>query len=444
MTVDPDFKGVVLTDGQGKPIVSRGNADTTSSDVTVREAIVFKADDSVETTLGELVFSLSADRLTAALRTKVLITFGMLVVMLSIMIVGIRKVLNSLVLDPLDQMTVALESLADGNVDVNIPADLKVKEVAAMAHVLAVFRTNKLAADELSVEHARALEIEVKRREAIEALVQGFDERPRRLASDLSQVAHNLINVATTMAETARETGRQSTEVTNAAEHASLNVDSVASAAEQLSASIQEIGRIVTEAHTINQGAGRQAEITFSSVNSLHEAACRIGDVVNLITAIAGQTNLLALNATIEAARAGEAGKGFAVVAGEVKALANQTAKATDDIRQQVDAIQSATKSVVDAISGVRNTVSKLNEVNGIIASAVEEQRAATAEIARNSVEAADRSGEVNAASSAVRKAAVVNETSAATIYDSSKGLLRNVEMLVAEMEQFFNNLKAA
>lgn len=294
------------------------------------------------------------------------------------------------------------------------------------------------------MEHAKALEVEMERARTIQALVEGFDQRPRRLAGDLSRVARELTGVAHTMAETAKVTGRQSVEVTHAAEQASVNVDSVASAAEQLSASIQEISRMVAEAHNINQGAGAQAEITSSSVNSLHEAASKIGDVVTLITTIAGQTNLLALNATIEAARAGEAGKGFAVVAGEVKTLANQTSKATEDIRQQVEAIQQATKSVVDAISGIRSTVTKLNEVNGIVASAVEEQRAATAEIARNSQEAAARAIEVNRTSSDVRTAATASEHSAETIAASSEGVVSNVEQLIGEMEAFFANLKSA
>ncbi len=444
LVADPDFRGVVLSDPQGKPIGTRGQPALDGRDVVVHAPVIFRDENGAENKLGQLSFALSTDRLAAELRTKILGTVAMLAVMLAVVMVGIRQVLNTLVLTPLEKLTDALESLADGKVDAPIPADLKVREIAALGHVLAVFRANKQEADALSVEHAKALEVELRRRQTIETLVQGFDQRPRRLAGELSRVATELIRIASAMAETAQETGRQSTEVTSAAEQASRNVESVASAAEQLSASIQEIGRIVTEAHDINLGAGEQAEITFSAVNGLHDAASRIGEVVGLINDIASQTNLLALNATIEAARAGEAGKGFAVVANEVKALATQTARATGDIRQQVDAIQSATKSVVDAISGVRDTVTKLNEVNSIIASAVEEQRAATAEIARNSVEAAERSGEVNSASSAVRSAAAIGENSAATIYSSSQGLVRNVEMLVGEMEQFFGDLKTA
>ncbi|MBC7908364.1 MAG: methyl-accepting chemotaxis protein [Rhodospirillaceae bacterium] len=444
LTVDPDFKGVVLADGQGKPVSVRGGAVGAGQEVLVSEPVIYKVDGGAANKLGELTFSLSTERLSSSVQTKAAVTFGMLVGMLGVMIVLIGKVLNSLVLRPLDQITQALEVLAEGNVQIQIPANVKVKEVAAMAHVLAVFRTNKLAADALSIEHGKALEVEMERRRAIEALVEGFDQRPRRLAGDLSRVACELTQVAQAMAETAKDTGRQSVDVSHAAEQASVNVDSVASAAEQLSSSIQEIGRMVAQAQDINHGAGAQAEITSSSVNSLHQAASKIGDVVTFITTIAGQTNLLALNATIEAARAGEAGKGFAVVAGEVKTLANQTSKATDDIRHQVEAIQQATKNVVDAISGIRTTVTKLNEVNGIVASAVEEQRAATAEIARNSQAAALRAIEVNRTSGDVRKAAMASETSAETIATSSAGVVSNVEQLIGEMETFFRNLKSA
>ncbi|MGE5476275.1 MAG: methyl-accepting chemotaxis protein [Bacteroidales bacterium] len=443
LTLDPDFKGVALTDAAGKSLASRGSTIGDGGEVTARAPVVYQ-DGNNQSKLGELSFSLSTERLDSGLRTKILLTLLMLASLLAVMIFGIGKVLNTLVLDPLRQMTEALEALAEGNVGVAIPSDLKVREVAAMAHALSVFRTMKQGADALGVEHAKALEIEVQRRQTIEALVEGFDQRPRRLAAELSQVAQEMTQIARVMAETAKDTKHQSGEVKIAAEQASLNVNSVASAAEQLSDSIHKIGRMVTDAQNINHGAGEQAERTFSSVNCLHDAANRIGDVVSLIAAIASQTNLLALNATIEAARAGEAGKGFAVVAGEVKALATQTGKATDDIRQQVDAIQQATKSVVEAIGGIRDTVLKLNGVNGTIASAIEEQRAATAEIARSSGDAASCASAVNSSSSQVTGAAEASGNAAETLAGQSAQLVTRVNQLVGEMEQFFTDLNAA
>ncbi len=442
---DPAFKGVILRDGQGKTVTAQGEGIGDGKDeIQVTAPVIYKAENGSENKLGELSFALSTSSLRDELSYKLVMTAAMLVLMLLAMIVLIGKVLDSRVLGPLDQMTEAMEELADGNTDVHIPANLSVAEVSAMAHAMEIFKANKQTADALGVEHAKALEIEQERRRVIDSLIEGFDQRPRRLASDLSSVAHTLTDTARKMSTTAKDTGVQSEEVIHAAEQASMNVHSVASAAEELSSAIQQIGQMVTEAYTINRDAGGQAERTSNSVKSLSEAASKIGDVVTLITTIAAQTNLLALNATIEAARAGEAGKGFAVVAGEVKTLANQTSKATEDIRLQVSAIQDATRGVIESITGIRDTVVKLNEVNGVIASAIEEQRAATAEIARSSQEAASCANEVNRVSTAVHDAATVSVRSAQDIASDSGQLMGNVEQLIGEMEEFFGNLKSA
>jgi uncharacterized protein YoxC len=224
----------------------------------------------------------------------------------------------------------------------------------------------------------------MQRQKALEGSIAEFDGTAKQVVQTVSNAAETLQRMAHSMSATAEEAARQSTAVAAASEQASGNVSTVAAAAEELSSSIAEIGRQVAESTKISNQAAEDANRTNAKVQALAAAAQKIGDVVKLINDIAGQTNLLALNATIEAARAGEAGKGFAVVASEVKSLATQTAKATEDIAAQVKAIQAATGDSVQAIEGITGTIGRINEIATTIASAVEEQGAATQEIARN------------------------------------------------------------
>jgi methyl-accepting chemotaxis protein len=223
-----------------------------------------------------------------------------------------------------------------------------------------------------------------------------------------------------------------------------MNVETVATAAEELSASFAEIGRQVTHSLEIAGRAVGEAEATSETVRSLDHAAQKIGDVVKLIQSIAAQTNLLALNATIESARAGEAGRGFAVVASEVKALAAQTAKATEDIGLQVATIQSVTKSTMEAIGGIGATVQSVNEVATIIAAAVEEQQAATSEIARNVQEASAGTAEVSANIAGVTQAAVNSGHSAAGVLSAASDLSGQSVALQREVEAFLSSIRAA
>jgi methyl-accepting chemotaxis protein len=247
-------------------------------------------------------------------------------------------------------------------------------------------------------------------------------------------------NTAQSLSATAEETSQKSAAVAAAAEQASANVQTVASAAEELSASIEEVGRQVTESSTIAQSAATEAEQTNESVEELAIAADKIGEVVELISDIAAQTNLLALNATIEAARAGDAGKGFAVVANEVKSLASQTAKATGDISAQINSIQSATGNAVTAIKGIGETISKVNEIATVIASAVEEQGAATQEIARNVQEASTGTQEVSSNITEVQKAATETGESSAQVLEAAGELSKQAEILQAEIENFLTD----
>jgi methyl-accepting chemotaxis protein len=260
----------------------------------------------------------------------------------------------------------------------------------------------------------------------------------------LSATASELETAAATLSRTAESTQSASTSVSGAAEEASANVQSIASATEQLGASVNEISRQVQESSTIASRAVSQAEQTDAKISELSKAATHIGDVVRLITAIAEQTNLLALNATIEAARAGEAGKGFAVVAQEVKALAAQTAKATDDIRTQVDEMRTATDSSVAAIKEIGATIGQISSIASTIAAAVEQQGAATQEIAGSIQQAAEGTTHVANSIAEVSRGAV--ETSAATgnVLGSSKVLANESVKLRQEMDNFLKAVRVA
>lgn len=275
-------------------------------------------------------------------------------------------------------------------------------------------------------------------------IAQRFGASMDLVARKLDTAASELESDAGSMAEVAEVTSRQSSAVATASEHASANVQTVASAAEELSASIAEISRQVARSTTSTTQAVSDAEQANVQIRSLAEAAQRIGDVVNLINEIAGQTDLLALNATIEAARAGEAGKGFAVVASEVKNLSNQTSKATDEIRAKISEMQAATTQSVQVMQTVGRTIGEISEVSSAIASAVEQQGAATREIARNVENASAGTGEVSSNVGGISQAAANTGLIATRVSGASKRIIGEVNTLRAEVEKFLRSMKAA
>jgi methyl-accepting chemotaxis protein len=278
----------------------------------------------------------------------------------------------------------------------------------------------------------------------LKELADGFEATVKSVVGAVATAATEMRASAQTLSATAEETSRQANAVSEAVEHASTNVQTMASATEELSASVAEIARQVTESSTITREAVGEAENTNATVQTLAEIAQKIGDVVKLISEIAGQTNLLALNATIEAARAGEAGKGFAVVASEVKSLANQTARATDDIRAQIEGIQDATGRTVTAIGNIGKTIGRLSEIAGVIAAAVEQQGAATREIADNARMVAQSTSEVSGSIKGVTEASAETGSGAGQVLTAAGELSKQSEVLRSEVDGFLGALKGA
>jgi methyl-accepting chemotaxis protein len=296
----------------------------------------------------------------------------------------------------------------------------------------------------ISVYQEAMLAEREKRQEKLHTAIQNFDGRITAVVKTVGGSAKSLQEAANALAASASQSTEQSTTVAAASEEASANVQAVAASTEELSSSIKEIGRQVSESTRVSRIAVDQAERSGASIQDLAKAAQRIDDVVELISSIAAQTNLLALNATIEAARAGQAGRGFAVVASEVKALAEQTARATGEIGEQIQAIQTATKESVGSIQEIGGTIASVSEIALVIAAAVEEQGVATAEIARNVQEAARGTQDVSSNVAGVSQAAAETRQTATRLLQASDELSSQAGALRSEVEDFFAVIRAA
>jgi methyl-accepting chemotaxis protein len=403
----------------------------------------------VSTILGKLVKSSNArlDEATTANDAAISasVRFGLVIAAIAATLGAlIGFTVTRSITRPVAGMTQAMGTLAGGDTTVEIPARGRKDEIGRMAAAVQVFKENMLETDRLRQEQEAAKQrSEAERRQAMLDLAAKFESSVGGVVEAVSAAAAELQSTAESMSATAEETSRQSTVVAAASEQTTQNVQTVASATEELSASIGEIGNQVTESNRIVGEAVRQASETTAQVQSLSEAAQRIGDVVRLINDIAGQTNLLALNATIEAARAGEAGKGFAVVASEVKTLATQTAKATDEIAGQVRAIQEATSSSAQAIDAITQTIGRVNEISTTIASAVEQQGAATQEISRNVQQAAQGTTEVSSNIGGVTRAAQDTGAAATQVLGAATELGKNGALLKAQVEEFLRTVRA-
>ncbi len=351
---------------------------------------------------------------------------------------------NRSIVPPVLKMVSAMGQLAGGDHSAVIPATDKRDEIGLMARAVVVFKENMIKAKELAAKEAEAITQRMARANRVNELTTSFDTEISSVLRSVAAASTELQATATAMTATAEETSAQSTAVSTATEEASANVQTVAAAAEELASSVTEIGRQVAQSASIAQRAVAEAERTNARVHGLQNDAANIGDVVKLISEIASQTNLLALNATIEAARAGEAGRGFAVVASEVKSLAEQTAKATDQIGVQVGSIQSSSSEAVAAIKGITETINQMNEITAAIAGAVEEQGSATQEIARNVQQAALGTTEISSNVTGVRQAAGDTGAAAQQVLQASHELSQQSEMMRAHVESFLNDIKAA
>jgi methyl-accepting chemotaxis protein len=347
--------------------------------------------------------------------------------------------------NPISAMTSAMQGLAGGNLEADIPAVDRKDEIGEMAGAVQVFKDNAVEMKRLEAEQKEVEKNAEKQKKALmEKMASEFESSVGSIVETVASASAEMLASSQSMSSIADATKEKSMAVASASEQASTNVQTVASAAEELSTSITEISRQVTESSAIANRAVEGARQTDERIRGLVETTNAIGEFVNMITEIADQTNLLALNATIEAARAGEAGKGFAVVASEVKELAAQTSKATEQIAAQISEIQESTGSAVDAIEEITSTITEMDETASGIAAAVEQQGAATSEIARNVEQAASGTREVSSNIDEVNKSSVETGVAATQITSASSELSQQAELLRGEVSKFLDTVRAA
>jgi methyl-accepting chemotaxis protein len=346
---------------------------------------------------------------------------------------------------PLRVIAAATQRLAAGDTETEIPGQDRRDEIGTLAGSVVVFRENLIRTRALEAETALArADAETQRRAATRALADAFEQAVGGIVGGVSAAATELEATARSLTGSAADAAGQSGTAAMAANEAAANVNTVAAAAEELGSSVQEIGRQVSSSAELARTAVAEAIGTVALVQDLSAAAAKVGDVVGLISTIAAQTNLLALNATIEAARAGEAGRGFAVVATEVKELAGQTAKATEEITGQIGRIQASTGQAVTAIDGIGRRIREIDGVAASIAAAVEQQGAATQEIVRNVAEAAAGTGAVTGTIASLALSAEETGAAAAQVLGAASEMSRQSEHLSAEVGRFLATVRAA
>ena len=372
-------------------------------------------------------------------------TVAALIGALLLLSIGIAWLVARSVVKPLSRLRSRMDALSKGELNLPVMDTDRSDEIGEMARTVGVFKeamieTNRLRAEQVEAEQRQMQQ----RKDDMHRMADSFEGAVGQIIATVSSASAQLETSAGVLTSTATRSENLATKVASASEEASSNVQSVASATEELSSSVHEISRQVQELARIANEAVAQARQTNNRVGELSKAASRIGDVVELINTIAGQTNLLALNATIEAARAGEAGRGFAVVASEVKALAEQTAKATGEIGQQINGIQAATNESVGDIREISGTIEKLSEIASAIAAAVEQQGAATQEISRNVQRAAEGTVQVSSNIGDVQRGASETGSASSQVLSAAKSLSGDSNRLKLEVGKFLSSVRAA
>ncbi|GIK80571.1 MAG: methyl-accepting chemotaxis protein [Alphaproteobacteria bacterium] len=406
---------------------------------TARIELLKKVEDRLVADLTALTSAKHSEATEALVILGLVGGLGLLITLLLVSIMA-RSITR-----PIGTLSDVMTALAAGDTAIAVEGVGRRDEIGGMASAVQVFKDNMI-----ETERLRAAQVETERRAADERkaamhkLADEFQAAVGSIVEAVSSASTELEAAAGTLTKTAEMTQQLSGAVASASEEASANVQSVASASEEMTGSVAEISRQVHESSRIAGAAVKQAERTNGQIDDLSQAAARIGDVVKLITAIAEQTNLLALNATIEAARAGEAGKGFAVVAQEVKALAAQTAKATDEIGAQIAGMQTATESSVAAIKEIGQTIGQIANISSTIAAAVEEQGAATQEIARNVQQAAEGTTQVAGSITEVNRGAGETGSASTQVLASAQSLSQESNHLKIEVEKFLTSVRAA
>lgn len=377
----------------------------------------------------------------AAIQKRLIITASILLLVALIL----ANVIGRSIAKPIDRLNTNMQQLAKGDTSVEIGMEDRRDEIGAMANTVRVFQESARQVERLKKEQVEVeLRATVEKKAAMDKMANDFEQSIGQIVQIVASAATELQANSKHLSEIADKTSQQSATVAAATEEASSSVSTVASATEELSASIGEINRQVTESSQVAQNAVKEVKKTDETVSTLSEAAAQIGDVVKLIQDIAEQTNLLALNATIEAARAGEAGKGFAVVASEVKNLANQTARATEDISKKIVTVQTVSTDTVSAIRSIGKTIEQMNTITSAIANAIQEQNAATKEISNNVQQASAGTSEVSSNIVGVTQAATEARGAATEVLSASSELSKQSERLRSEIDMFLRKVREA